>query len=261
MTPSSLTGTSSAQLKFMDALKDTHANRKYTDLTIRCGDREWQVHKVVVCAQSPFFAKACDGSFKEAGEGVITLVEDDPRVVDAMFNYMYTFDYDESSNPDSTEMPQLVFDVYVLTLADKYDMPDLAQLATTKFGERAQSEWYNKAFAAAAALVFTTGTSVDAQLRRIVVTVAVLNSADLNMEGIGDHFQKVVSSVPALGSALWRKQIGASNSCNHPGYRWCYCPTAGCNTRVLMEGARLASQMYRCTGCDRDHQLRAWWKM
>jgi len=37
---------------------------KYADLTITCGERSWNVHEIVVCAQSDFFTKACDGAFK-----------------------------------------------------------------------------------------------------------------------------------------------------------------------------------------------------
>ena len=52
--------------------KPLHATRlstllesgKYSDLTLKCGSRNWKVHKSVLCIQSDFFAKACDGNFK-----------------------------------------------------------------------------------------------------------------------------------------------------------------------------------------------------
>jgi hypothetical protein len=37
---------------------------KYSDLTLRRGSRSWKVHKGVLCLQSDFFAKACDGDFR-----------------------------------------------------------------------------------------------------------------------------------------------------------------------------------------------------
>lgn len=40
------------------------ASGKYSDLTLTCGTRHWKVHKSVLCLQSDFFAKACDGNFK-----------------------------------------------------------------------------------------------------------------------------------------------------------------------------------------------------
>lgn len=37
---------------------------KYTDLMIVCSldDTEFHAHKIILCTQSKFFAKACDGS-------------------------------------------------------------------------------------------------------------------------------------------------------------------------------------------------------
>lgn len=37
---------------------------KYSDLTLLCGSRKWKAHKSVLCIQSDFFAKACDGDFQ-----------------------------------------------------------------------------------------------------------------------------------------------------------------------------------------------------
>jgi hypothetical protein len=37
---------------------------KYSDLVIHCEDQKFKVHKVIVCGQSSFFSKACDGEWK-----------------------------------------------------------------------------------------------------------------------------------------------------------------------------------------------------
>jgi hypothetical protein len=37
---------------------------KYSDLTLLCHGEEFKVHRVVVCAQSPVLAAACDGGFQ-----------------------------------------------------------------------------------------------------------------------------------------------------------------------------------------------------
>jgi BTB/POZ domain len=51
------------------------------------------VHKKVLCGQSDFFEKACEGGFKEASSGVIDLTGDDPDAVKAMVQYCYTVNY------------------------------------------------------------------------------------------------------------------------------------------------------------------------
>ena len=49
------------------SLKDVSSlltSEKYSDLTIICGDRNFKVHRAVVCTQSKFFSLACDGGFQ-----------------------------------------------------------------------------------------------------------------------------------------------------------------------------------------------------
>ena len=51
-----VSGLLSSNLKFLDS-------GKYSDLTLRCGEKEWHVHRVYLCGRSKFFAAACDGGF------------------------------------------------------------------------------------------------------------------------------------------------------------------------------------------------------
>lgn len=46
------------------ALLPLYRTGKLSDLTVTCGDRVFRVHKAIVCAQSPFFDKACTSGFK-----------------------------------------------------------------------------------------------------------------------------------------------------------------------------------------------------
>lgn len=59
--------TCSDTLKTVAALTKRYSlfgNPKYTDLTVTCGEREWKLHKSIVCLQCDFFDKACDGRLK-----------------------------------------------------------------------------------------------------------------------------------------------------------------------------------------------------
>ncbi|KAL8734282.1 MAG: hypothetical protein Q9181_003249 [Wetmoreana brouardii] len=68
---------------------------KYSDLSIICRDREFRVHRHILCTASKFFAAACDGNFKEARDSRIDLSEDDPDALERMLKYLYTADYDD----------------------------------------------------------------------------------------------------------------------------------------------------------------------
>jgi hypothetical protein len=39
-------------------------NGKFSDLIIRCRDREWKLHRVTLASRCAFFDACCDGNFK-----------------------------------------------------------------------------------------------------------------------------------------------------------------------------------------------------
>lgn len=39
-------------------------SERFSDVTIVCEGRRLHAHKTIICTQSDFFAKACEGSFK-----------------------------------------------------------------------------------------------------------------------------------------------------------------------------------------------------
>jgi hypothetical protein len=47
---------------------------KYSDAIIRCKGQEFKVHKVVLCAQSKYFSKAFDGTWKVCFSTVLSHV-------------------------------------------------------------------------------------------------------------------------------------------------------------------------------------------
>ncbi|KAK5674689.1 hypothetical protein LTS10_012690 [Elasticomyces elasticus] len=216
------------------AIQALFFDEKYTDLTIKCGGMLWAVHKAVVCTQSSFFAKACDGSFKEAEEGVIALKEDDSAVVNGMLRFMYGLDYRsaceehdsdykaeyidgadscdgnlgfEDNGAECGGFSQIVFDVHIHNIADKYDLPGLATLAVASFQEHAEAEWNTEGFVDAAALVYTAAADREKQLRNIVFAVAHAHASSLTSEQHDEKqgFCKMACTVPALSTALWKE--------------------------------------------------------
>ncbi|KAK5727353.1 hypothetical protein LTR15_003247 [Elasticomyces elasticus] len=201
-----------AYAPLISALKSMHKDSKYSDLTIKCGDQEWSVHKAIVCSQSSFFEKHCDKGWMQGEEHVITLPEDDPHVVDAMIRYFYTFDYSDEHHvkPDESECTSpIVFDVLVHMIADKNEIPSLEKLAAIMFDQRAKNEWDTKPFADAATLIYTEAADRMNHLKNTILSVAT-EHADVLSElasETGRHFRSAVDTVPALGSALWRGYI------------------------------------------------------
>jgi len=85
------------------AVNRLHLGGKYSDLTITCNDRQWSVHKAILCSRSGFFDGACSNRFREADTGVIDLSEDDEDAIEHMIHYFYHLDYlnDESDHEAS----------------------------------------------------------------------------------------------------------------------------------------------------------------
>ncbi|KAK8239654.1 hypothetical protein IWZ00DRAFT_533926 [Phyllosticta capitalensis] len=65
-----------------------------SDLTIRTSDdKEFHVHRRVICSKCKFFDKAVNGPFKEAASGVILMPNDPPAAIAALLQYLYMDNY------------------------------------------------------------------------------------------------------------------------------------------------------------------------
>lgn len=99
-------------------------------MIIRCGDREFNAHRLVLSSHSEFFSKLCSGEWKESETGVVTLEEVDAAVVDVMLYFMYRSDY-SVNKPGISDM---VFHAQVYAITDRYLVPRLTELSRVKFG-------------------------------------------------------------------------------------------------------------------------------
>ncbi|KAG9780211.1 hypothetical protein KCU88_g3777, partial [Aureobasidium melanogenum] len=73
---------------------------KFSDLIIDCEGFEFNVHRTVVCPQSPMLDAACSGLFEEAFSGQVKFPEQRPAIMARTILFMYTLDYDEVSLPE-----------------------------------------------------------------------------------------------------------------------------------------------------------------
>ncbi|KAK5729184.1 hypothetical protein LTR15_002326 [Elasticomyces elasticus] len=72
----------------MISVADWFGKDKYSDVTLRFGDREFRAHRLVLEQSSKYFKQILD----ENTTGVVKL-EDDPEAIECMLRYIYTFKY------------------------------------------------------------------------------------------------------------------------------------------------------------------------
>ncbi|MCJ1435433.1 hypothetical protein MMC27_004806 [Xylographa pallens] len=170
-----------SEQELVDSLASVKKTSKYHDLVIRCQDREWKVHRVVICLRSKFFEKACDGNFQEGRTGEITLAEDDAEVVDRVIDYLYRLDYDDkpkTANVESSDGP-LVMNANVYAIAHKYEIRSLKKVARRKTMEALETNPNHKSFSSAVDIVWTTTPLHDRGLRDLFLPVIVENQKTL----------------------------------------------------------------------------------
>ncbi|KAL8783045.1 MAG: hypothetical protein Q9195_009499 [Heterodermia aff. obscurata] len=167
----------------------------YSDFTVFCGGREFRLHRSIVCPQSSFFATALDGSFVEAGNKVIRLLEDDPVVVMRMIQFLYTSEYDETTQitvkqdnedgPKNDLMTQaeayehLACHVQLYAAADKYDIEDLKYLAKSKLEMSISGRWPIPFFPVLVQGILNSTPPKDRGLREIITPICAEHIAEL----------------------------------------------------------------------------------
>ena len=74
-------------------------SEKYSDLTIVCQEREFKVHKAILCPQSEVMSKLCDSDMLERRTGIIEHKEFDADTMERMIDFAYKKEYDVTRRP------------------------------------------------------------------------------------------------------------------------------------------------------------------
>ncbi|RYP24176.1 hypothetical protein DL765_000671 [Monosporascus sp. GIB2] len=128
--------------------KDILESGFLADVTLKCGSREWKLHKLILATRSRWFKAALCGNFLEAQSNEITLRDMDPTVLDWAVSWIYTKTLPQSIFEDETTL----YEAYVnlSTVADFLRLDDLFSHVTSHLRENLHRKmiWFQKVFLA-----------------------------------------------------------------------------------------------------------------
>ncbi|CZR69761.1 uncharacterized protein PAC_19661 [Phialocephala subalpina] len=191
-------------------LADMLESGRYSDLTIKCSGKVFKVHRNVVCLQSKPLAAHVDGGFAEAITGEINLPGDHPQTLERLIKFLYTGNFDAIPSADeaaneisyatteelSSDLAEevsrkaaeghsgiLITCTRVFIMAEKYDIPDLKNLAKTKFEGAISTEWNTCALSVSLRLMYDELPESDRLIKDVAIEAAASHVKELTDRG------------------------------------------------------------------------------
>ncbi|KAH8841736.1 hypothetical protein MCOR07_006835 [Pyricularia oryzae] len=78
---------------FVRPLKRYYDKPDFTDIVVKCKDREFQFHRVVLCSQSAYFHTLCTAKFQDSVTSVVTLEDIEGQDFHRVVSFLYTGSY------------------------------------------------------------------------------------------------------------------------------------------------------------------------
>ncbi|KAK3994360.1 BTB/POZ protein [Cladorrhinum sp. PSN332] len=118
------------QDRFLSSDEQLFQSGLFSDVTVKCGDREWKLHKNILCSRSIWFSKALNGRFEEAHTGIVNIQDFDPEAVNWVLEYLYSGKCDiRQLKPESQAETTFVTCIEVYTVADYFAVENLTKIA------------------------------------------------------------------------------------------------------------------------------------
>ncbi|KAI9166341.1 BTB and MATH domain-containing protein [Paramyrothecium foliicola] len=202
-------------------LIDYRDNGVFSDVVVCCEEQVFNVHRLILCSHSSYFAKQLDGKWQESSERKIPIVDFQPGVVEAMLQFMYKFEYS-----NSYDISTMVFDAQVYQIADKYDIPALKAYAKDRFHTAIITGWNMDEFGLAISTAYNSTLPQDRGLRDPCVEISHRNIEQL----LGrDTFREVLRNTADFAADLIPFLCGKDAS-KKPNKAQLYaCPSCGEN--------------------------------
>jgi len=185
---------------------------RYSDLTIKCKEKVFRVHRNVVCLQSKPLAAHLNGGFIEAVTGEINFIDDEPEIIEKEIKFLYERDYCDGSSLDVKEDSKAINDqktasafnfantsndsvernalseplitkTKLYITADKYDIPALKELANIKYVAAVSVHWNSPSFTASIELIYKETPESDHLLKDVAISAAASHINELIRSG------------------------------------------------------------------------------
>ncbi|KAF4442454.1 Kelch-like protein 21 [Fusarium austroafricanum] len=226
----------------VDRLDRARETGEFTDFTFACNGRNIQVHKVIICTQSPVFRAACAGPFKEAISGTYDLTSHQPDMIQLMVDYLYTGDYSVDDNKADDERTtyhssDLSTHAIMYALGDEYDIEGLRDLSAKKYSLSLERDINIDDFLLSIPYVYSLTLETSRDLRDPALEFARTQLRTTQTD-VRDAFDDLVLECPEFLKELLYYCIQSP----FLGY----CPCTGPMDKVPIE-----AQGYRCKGCGR----------
>lgn len=109
-----------------NAMKDFESlfkSEKLSDVTVKVKDKSFRLHKCILAARSPIFSAMFTDDFKEKAESTVIIEDIEPKVMEKLFQYIYT--------GDVSNIHEVASDL--LAAADMYDVTGLKDMCEKFF--------------------------------------------------------------------------------------------------------------------------------
>ncbi|KAF5968855.1 kelch 21 [Fusarium coicis] len=218
---------------------------EFTDFTFACKGRNIEVHKIIICSQSPVFRAACAGQFKEAFSGTYDLSSHQPDMIQLMVDYLYTGDYSiEKDETDETNTASnsgaLSTHAIMYALGEEYDIKGLRDLSARKYSWSLDETLELDEFLNSIPCVYTLTPDSSRGLRDPALEFARNKLRDAGGQSdIRDAFDELLIECPDFLKELLYYCVQA------PSFG--YCPCTGPRDKVPVE-----AEGYRCKECGKE---------
>lgn len=112
---------------------------EYSDFLVTCANREFHVHRLVICPRSSYFRLMCKDNFKEGITQKLELVDEDPDVFQSVLTFLYTGIYETCKITGSEEIgnsTSRMFEYMFLTRSREYTLDRTKLQLVRRFRER-----------------------------------------------------------------------------------------------------------------------------